>query len=128
MKKVFSFFAKQGQHDLVSKALKEFGNPTQKPNHSGVVVSVELPRDVSKRFVDRLLFNMKIPGAVPRRNRFRVLKHAYTWDAVNKIGHNIPFMLSDGKKLRKMVVVTHNYCESCGPHDEMIPFRTLTPA
>ena len=122
----FSFFCKQGQHDRVFDALKEFGEPHQRPHNShqgnGVMVSVELKEGVSKRFVDRFLFDLGITGANPRKNTYKVVKMKKWidfWKIKEKVGVNTPFILSHGGKMKKMILVSREDCECCGPFEEL---------
>ncbi len=76
---LFKFFAKQGQENQVVVLLKKFGNPRIDKKPEGVLVSVDLPDGVSKRSVNKMLFQNHVVGSQSKKNRFRVLRIS-RWD------------------------------------------------
>jgi len=90
-----------------------------------VLITLPLPEGMSKRSVDQQLYLNRIPGAVSRRNRFRVFRERGGWldlyDVVEKIGYNTPFKLSRDGKLRTAMVDYFDYgCECCGGYNRLV--------
>ena len=86
---LFKFFAKQNQHAQVGELLKKFGSPQFENKPEGVLVSVELPFGISKRSVNKMLFENQIVGSQSKKNRFRVLRISRwdKWTMAEKIGY-----------------------------------------
>lgn len=123
--KVFRFLAKQGQHDHIARLLTaEYGKPKMAPydgpRGKGVMITLNLPADISKRDVDRSLYRQGVLGAVSRRNRFLIVKWPgwVSYDLLDKVG-NKPFILAIGRKLRKAIVYVRTYCDCCGTITEL---------
>jgi len=75
----YTFLAKRGQHNEVARLLADYiGKPKMSayfgPRGLGVLLSLELPKDWSKRKVDKLLAMCAIPGAKKPTNR-AILTH-----------------------------------------------------
>ena len=68
MKKVFKFTARQGQHEMVCRVLRQLGKPHVQKVDGGVQVTLLLPTGVSKTTVDRMLHAAGVPGASRRSN------------------------------------------------------------
>lgn len=118
----FKFFAKQGQETQVAKLLSKFGNPTLDIQPEGVLVSVELPEGVSRRSVNRMLFQNQVVGSQSKKNRFRVLKSQKwdIWKIEEKIGFDQKFILSQDGHLKKAVLRKFTMCDCCGPEKELV--------
>ena len=74
MSKVFTFLAKRGQQDEVARILTDYiGKPRMAayfgPRGVGVLISLELPTEWSKRRVNKLLATCAIAGCKKPKNR-----------------------------------------------------------
>ena len=90
---------------------------------NALMVIADLPEGVSKRSVNRFLFENGVPGAVNSHNRFKVVR-VENWDhqkIIDKVGYDTPFIKSEGGKLQKCVL-RYNYsgCECCGGWTEVV--------
>lgn len=124
--KTFTFLAKQGQHEQIARLLTEnFGKPHLSLWGNGVLIKLILPAGVSKRNVERLLYEHKVPGAHSRKNKFQVLKLEGTWDTYTvreRIGYHRPFVAVIDGKMQKMELEYYDYgCTCCGGYDQLKP-------
>lgn len=119
---LFKFFAKQGQENQVVVLLKKFGNPRIDKKPEGVLVSVDLPDGVSKRSVNKMLFQNHVVGSQSKKNRFRVLRISRwdKWTMADKIGYNKPFILRDNEGFKKVKLMNVEHCSCCGPFQELV--------
>jgi hypothetical protein len=67
--KQFSFHAKRGQHDQVIGLLSQYGKVEHANTGKGVMIYVTLPEGVSKRSVDKMLYDAAVPGASRRKKK-----------------------------------------------------------
>jgi len=123
--KIFSFLAKQGQHNQVARLLTdEYGTkpklqPYKGSRGEGVLITMPLTGNRSKRSVDRFLKANNVPGAVSRRNRFRIIRVEHPWEIGYRhdLDVNETFILSlkGQRKLQKATLKYHNFgCTCCG--------------
>lgn len=121
--KTFTFLAKQGQHNQIAKLLNaKFGKPHLEqynaPRGQGVMISLTLPPNVSKKSVDRYLHDAMVPGAVSGRNRFRIFKMKDWLDHYkinDQIGTGVQcIVVIGGKMIRGMVEYYDFGCTCCG--------------
>lgn len=119
---LFKFFAKQGQENQVVALLNKFGNPRIDNKPEGVLVSVDLPDGVSKRSVNKMLFQNHVVGSQSKKNRFRVLRISRwdKWTIAKKIGYNKPFILRDDNQFKKVKLMNVELCSCCGPIEELV--------
>ncbi len=117
MNKVFRFRAKQGQSSKVCRLLTQHvGKPKVKSVGGVTTITVELPPNMSKRSVDRLLFAHQVPGAVSRRNKYTIIKGAEEYDVLyhRKADDGKVFIwVSKGKFMGKHEKYYHDF--GCGP-------------
>lgn len=126
----FTFLAKQGQHNDIARLLTaNVGKPRLSeyngPRGQGVLIALALPEGVSKRSVDRLLHNNKVPGSVSRRNRMRVFKETGGWldiyHVADQIGFNTLFKLVRNGKFITAQVDYYDYgCTCCGGYHRLL--------
>lgn len=122
--KTFSFLAKQGQHNQIAKLLTDrFQKPrlSQYNGPRGVGVLIEMPCN-SKRQVDRFLHENLVPGAVSKRNKYKIVK-GDSWDVKWEVDYNQPFVWVDQNGKFQGVHEKHyiSYgCECCGGYDELV--------
>lgn len=123
----YQFLAKQGQHEQVARILRQFAKPHLKIYKGlrgrGVMVSANLI-GISNRLMDRLLYANGIPGAVSRRNRFKIYRasggYVDHWKIRESIGYNVPFILVRNRKMRKAVLKhIHHGCDCCS-YEEVV--------
>jgi hypothetical protein len=76
--KTFRFRAKQGanQANRICKIMTHVLQikPRVRKMDYGCLITADLPNGVSKRSVDRVLYAHKIPGAVPKENKYPIIK------------------------------------------------------
>jgi hypothetical protein len=120
---MYKFLAKQGQHNQIARLLTaNFGKPhlSLYKGQRGNGVLVTLETTASKRSIDRFLHSQNVPGAVSRRNKYKVIKGDCNWDAIDamfngKIEINEVFVFAINGKMKKAKVYYHDYgCECCG--------------
>lgn len=124
--KTFSFLCKHGQEERVALILQLHTkrSPTVQRRPDGVLVSLELLPNESKRKLDRLLFNENIPGARSRKNKVRVFNEDIDKnDIFHEIGCNVPFWRTIKGKFYKRVLVEYGGCDCCGHwvEEELVP-------
>lgn len=126
---IFTFNARQGQANSIAalivgrfNLIVSMGKGQRSSGGKGTMVRAELPAGLSKRTVDRFLKSSNVPGAVSRRNRFRILR-VESWDKwkiADKIGCGNPFIIAENGKLRKVVLRYIDYgCTCCGGYYEL---------
>ena len=119
--KDFHFHAKRGQHEQVISLLSQYGVKVEHSNTgSGVMVYLTLPVGVSKRSVDRMLYNAGVPGASRRKKKtpfvslpgYRhnnvcqsVLEEMYEKGLCHR-----PLLVSVNKKIHKIFI---EWCYDC---------------
>lgn len=127
--KTFNFLAKQGQHNLIASLLTEaFGKPNLSayngPRGEGVMITLVLPPNVSKRTVDRFLHSEAVSGSVSRRNRFQVIRENGWLDlysVADRIGVLTPFKLVRNRKMRTVMVEYYDFgCTCCGGYYRLV--------
>lgn len=125
--KVFRFNAQQGQEAQICRLLtKSVAKPKVAITDKGVLIEVELPKGISKRSVDRLLYQAKIPGASSRRNKYPVIagEHydlVYN-DKVRQVG--VFHWNNKGKFMGKHEVYYHDFgCTCCGGFWDLKPVK-----
>lgn len=127
---MFRFLAKAGQHDSVARLLTaNFVKPRltqyKGPRGEGILVEMKLPKGVSKRQVDRMLFKAGVPGSRSRENKMRVHKWVDWYDAETTIGLDTPFILvKDGRFCGPHEIIEQTFCECCGPERFLRNLRT----
>jgi len=77
--KTYTFLCKQNQESKVCRILTEnVGKPSASRYNGergvGIMVTLPVPKNWSKRKIDQLLFSSKIPGARSRKNKYPVIK------------------------------------------------------
>ena len=125
--KVFTYLAKQGQESQIEKLLIGLGLIVgtlayQGVRGVGVMLKAVLPDGMSKRQVDKHLFAAGVPGAVERKNRYRLYRGESwdKWKIAERIGVGNPFIISEDGKLRKVVLRYIDYgCTCCGGYYEL---------
>lgn len=129
IRKTFNFTCKQGQHDDVFNILSEMYGKENcfklTLDNGDITVSCILPEGVSKRSVDRLLYQFGVAGAVSRKNRYKIVKldEAYfdTYKVEEAVGFGNTFVASVGGKLSKMHLRYVSYgCDCCGGYRELV--------
>lgn len=114
MEKIFKFHAKQGQESMVCRLLTEiFGKPKAEKTAEGVMITLKLPKKVSKRTVDRLLHANNVPGSHARKNKYQIIRHS--WES-HKLKNQIDdfFVTGSGKFVKYEWI--HPGCECCGSY------------
>jgi hypothetical protein len=127
---MFKFHAQQGQTDAVCRILTTVvGKPKVVKTTKGFLITCEIPKDLSRRKIDRLLFENKIPGSHSRANKYPVFSGEKSEliydDRVRKAG---PFnWVYRGKFMGKMKVYLHvTGCSCCGNYWDMKPAKRPT--
>ena len=118
--KDFHFHAKRGQHEQVISLLSQYGKVSDANTGSGVMVYLTLPVGVSKRSVDRMLYNAGVPGSSRRKKKTPFVslpgyRHNKVCQSVLEALHEKglcyrPLLVSVNKKIEKIFV---EWCIDC---------------
>lgn len=133
MVKIFRFRAKQGQHNQVRDLLYGLGlTPVVTYKGEVVEITAKLPKNLSKRTVDRFLYRHGVPGARRRKNR-PIIKISSLWDTwpvreagLLHRGSKFTASLQHGKRrvLRRLRVdMQPTGCSCCEPLPVLEPTR-----
>lgn len=121
--KTFKFIAKQGQESLVCRLLTaHYGKPRVLRNENGVVITLGLPKNVSKRQVNQMLFANNVPGVHDKSNKLKVVKGEYCDILYRDTYDTDPFIWvnEDGEFQGKYQRVYVDYgCTCCGGQHEL---------
>jgi len=118
MQKTYRFHAKQGQESLICRILTDkFGKPKARKTEQGVMITLDLPKGVSKRTIDRTLYSEQIPGSVSKRNKIPVVKNY--WDVYQ---HSVCYCTESGKFVKYYRV--NPGCDCCGSWYEPVNRRS----
>lgn len=108
MQKIYRFHAKQGQESKICQILtSNFGKPKAAKTSEGIMITLSLPKGVSKRTVDRTLYAENIPGSVSKRNKIPMVKNY--WDIYS---HSVCYCTESGKFVKYRRV--NPGCDCCG--------------
>ena len=126
-KKTFRFHAQQGQAALICRLLTtKVAKPKVVKTDKGFMITVELPKGISKRSVDRMLHAAAVPGASSRRNKYPVIAGEH-YDLVynDKAREAGVFHWSHkGKFMGKHEVYYHDFgCTCCGGFWNLKPVK-----
>ena len=114
--KTFKFTCKQNQVSKVVTLLGTFGKPHIELKNGFPVVSVK--HNTSNRKIDRFLFESGIPGASPRKNKFRVVKcdkYELAWAKNVSPKEVIKWVCPDSGKMYTAYYTYTTTCDCCGP-------------